>query len=177
MEAEYRSRKQGKNEDVQNYINAKYELFQLAFPNAQERDRVEFYRETTEGFLNKYVRDQMFCFDANCVEAFGARAVNMVQIERRRIQIGDSDTNKMDGLIPVTWPIREDKLRTRFKDMEVIAMDPLPGEESNSEGECECTALHASGRGGPLLLLRQGGPLPPKLPAQGRRAAQVRPLH
>ena len=42
MEAEYRSRKQGKNEDVQNYINAKYELFQLAFPNAQERDRVEF---------------------------------------------------------------------------------------------------------------------------------------
>ena len=74
MEAEYRSRKQGKNEDVQNYINAKYELFQLAFPNAQERDRVEFYRETTEGFLNKYVRDQMFCLDANCVEAFGARA-------------------------------------------------------------------------------------------------------
>ena len=42
MEAEYRSRKQGKNEDVQNYINAKYELFKLAFPNAQERDRVEF---------------------------------------------------------------------------------------------------------------------------------------
>ena len=57
MEAEYRSRKQGKNEDVQNYINAKYELFQLAYPNAQEWDRVEFYRETTEGFLNKYVRD------------------------------------------------------------------------------------------------------------------------
>ena len=43
MEAEYRSRKQGKNEDVQNYINVKYELFQLVFPNAQERDRVEFY--------------------------------------------------------------------------------------------------------------------------------------
>ena len=82
MEAEYRSRKQGKNEDVQNYINAKYELFQLAFPNAQERDWVEFYHETTEGFLNKYVRDQMFCFDANCVEAFGARAINVVQIER-----------------------------------------------------------------------------------------------
>ena len=69
---------------MQNYINAKYELFQLAFPNAQERDRVEFYRETTEGFLNKYVRDQMFCFDANCVEAFGARVVNVVQIERRQ---------------------------------------------------------------------------------------------
>ena len=43
MEAEYWSQKQGKNEDVQNYINAKYELFQLAFPNTQERDHVEFY--------------------------------------------------------------------------------------------------------------------------------------
>ena len=43
MEAEYRERKQGKFKDVQNYINTKYELFQLAFPNAQERDRVEFY--------------------------------------------------------------------------------------------------------------------------------------
>ena len=72
MEAEYHSRKQGKNEDVQNYINAKYGLFQLAFPNAQERVRVVFYHETTVGFLKKYVRDQMFCFDANCVEAFGA---------------------------------------------------------------------------------------------------------
>ena len=53
MEAEYRDRKQGKYEDVQNYINAKYELFLLAFPNAQERDRIEFYRETTKGFINK----------------------------------------------------------------------------------------------------------------------------
>ena len=39
MEAEYRSRKQKKNEDVQNYINAKYELFQLAFPNARSGTR------------------------------------------------------------------------------------------------------------------------------------------
>ena len=102
MEAEYRSRKQGKNEDVQNYINAKYELFQLAFPNAQERDRVEFYRETTEGFVNKYVRDQMFSYNATTVETFGAWAVNVVQIERRRIPIGDSDTQTMDGLVTVT---------------------------------------------------------------------------
>ena len=55
MEAEYQERKQGKLKDVQNYINAKHELFLMAFPNAQARDRTEFYRETTEGFLNKYV--------------------------------------------------------------------------------------------------------------------------
>jgi len=34
MEAEYKARVQGKQEDVQNYINAKYELFQLARSNA-----------------------------------------------------------------------------------------------------------------------------------------------
>ena len=60
MEAEYRARKQGKNEDVQNYVNAKYELFQLAYPDAQPRAVAEFYREATKGFLNKGVRDQMF---------------------------------------------------------------------------------------------------------------------
>ena len=145
--------------NVQNYINAKYELFQLAFPNAQERDRVEFYRETTEGFLNKYVRDQrdQFCFDANCLEAFRARAVNVVQIERRQIRIGDSETNKIDGLISVTWPIREDKPRARFEAMEVDVMDPPPGEGSNSEGECKCAALHASSRGGPCYYCTREG--------------------
>ena len=43
MEAEYRSRRQGKKEDVQNYINAKHELFQYAFPDA----RPEPWRSST----------------------------------------------------------------------------------------------------------------------------------
>ena len=107
MEAEYQDWKQGKLEDVQNYINAKYKLFLMAFPNAQARDQTEFYRETTEGFLNKYVRDQMFCYEPVDVESFGARAVNVVQIKRRRIRIGDSDTKWLDGLVPVTRPIKE----------------------------------------------------------------------
>ena len=69
MEAEYQEWKQGKLEDVENYINAKHELFLMAFPNAQARDRTEFYRETTEGFLNKYVWDQIFCFEPVDVES------------------------------------------------------------------------------------------------------------
>ena len=97
------------------------------------------------------MRDQMFCFDANCLETFGARVVNVVQIKWRCIQIGNSETNKMDGLIPVTRPIREDKPRARFEAMEVDVMGLPPGEESNSEGECECSALYANGRGGALL--------------------------
>ena len=88
---------------MQNYINSKHELFLLAFPNAQ----VEFYRKTTEGFLNKYVRGQMFCHELTNVESFGARAVNVVQIKRRWIRIGDRETKGLDGLMPVTRPIKE----------------------------------------------------------------------
>ena len=49
----------------------------------------------------------MFCYEPADVESFGARAVNVVQIERRRIRIGDSDTKRLDGLVPVTRLIKE----------------------------------------------------------------------
>ena len=49
----------------------------------------------------------MFCYELVNVESFGAQAVNVVQIERRRIRIGDSDTKWLDGLVLVTRPIRE----------------------------------------------------------------------
>ena len=81
----------------------------------------------------------------------------MVQIERRRIRIGNSESNKMNGLIPVTRPIREDNRRARSEAMEVDVMGLPPGEESDSEGECECAALYASGRGGPCYYCAKDG--------------------
>ena len=99
----------------------------------------------------------MFCFDANSIEAFGARAVNVVQIKQRRIWIGDSNTNKMDGRIPANRLIREDKPRTRFKAMEVDVMDQQQEEESDSDGECECATLQASWRGGPCFYCAKEG--------------------
>ena len=107
----------------------------MVFPNAQVRDRVEFYGETTEGFLNKYMQDQMFCHEPTDVESFGARAVNIVHIERRWIRIGDSDTRGLDGLILVTRPIWEG-LWKRRRDMG--GGRSLPSEEqteSDSKGE------------------------------------------
>ncbi len=55
MEAEYKAWKQGKMEDVQNYINVKHELFQLARPNALPRDIAEFYQDYMAGLINCYV--------------------------------------------------------------------------------------------------------------------------
>jgi hypothetical protein len=166
MEAEYKMRKQRKNEDVQNYVNAKYELFQLAYPRAQAREIDEFYREATEGFLNKYVRDQMFSFEAANIEAFGTRAVNLVQIERRRIRIGDSDTTKMDGLLPVTRPLRDPEVGRGCEPMEIDALAPYnreaagtaDGDEEGEEEElCECMAMQDRGFTGPCYYcLRKG---------------------
>ena len=36
-------------------------------------------------------------------------------------------------------------------------MGPPPGEESDSEEECECAALYASGRGGPCYYCAKEG--------------------
>ena len=63
----------------------------------------------------------------------------------------------MDGLIPVTRPIREDKPRARIEAMEVDVMGLLLGEESDNEGECECAALYASRRGGPCYYCAKEG--------------------
>ena len=57
----------------------------------------------------------------------------------------------------MTRPIRQDKPRARFKAMEVDVMGPLPGEESDSEGECKCATLYASGRGGPCYYCSKEG--------------------
>lgn len=157
MEAEYKSRKQGKSEDVQNYINAKYELFQLAHPNAQARDVAEFYKEATEGFLNRYVRDQMFSYEPANIEAFGNRAVTIVQVERRRIRIGDSDTRNMDGLIPVTKPVRESD---RSEPMEVDSLRQWENEDvAEEEDYCECMALQEHGLKGPCYYCYRTGHL------------------
>jgi len=161
MEAEYKARTQGKQEDVQNYINAKYELFQLARPQAQDRDQEEFYRECTEGFINKYVRDQLFAYEPTNVEAFGGRAVVIVQIERRRIRIGDSDTSNLDGLIPVTKPVRESDRGRKEEAMEVDHASGSRGRsetcESESEDECECMALQEHGFRGPCFYCQKQG--------------------
>ena len=170
MEAEYKARKQGKNEDVQNYINAKHELFQLAYPDAQPRAIAEFYREATKGFLNKGVRDQMFYYEAASVEAFGARAVSLVQIERMRIKLGDSDTTSMDGLIPVTKPMNEEVTRRKPEPMEVDALNHrwAEDEEDDDEEWCECAAMQEKGFRGPCYYCSRQGHLARSCP---RRAA------
>ncbi len=52
------------------------------------------YTKTVPKASSIYVWDQMFCYEAKSVEAYSARAVQMVQVEGECRQA---------GLIPVTW--------------------------------------------------------------------------
>jgi len=158
MKSEYKSRIQGKSEDVQNYLNAKYELFRLAYPNAQ--DMADFYSEATRGILNKYVRDNMWRYRAENFAAFGAEAVALVQIERQRIAYGDSEDRSMLGLIPVTRTPQ--RVNEKGEPMEVDALAHREeGYEDEEEEEnpdfCECMALHESGFRGPCYYCQQRG--------------------
>ena len=85
-----------------------------------------------------YVRDQMFCYEPVDVESFGARAVNVVQIERRRIPIRDSDTKRLDGLVPVPRRIKEGPDYEQASRCPRVAAAAGEGEGSNSgSGEDE----------------------------------------
>ncbi len=99
---EYLGRCQGRLEDIQSYVNAKHELFLRAYPAAQPRELEGFFQECSEGIVNKFVRDQMFTFQAADAEEYLDRAVRVVQVERCRIKIGDSSATSHAGLLPVT---------------------------------------------------------------------------
>ncbi len=91
---------------MQNYINTKYELFCITWPGAQQREIQEFYQECSEGLVNRFVRTHMFAFHADSIEGYSARAVRVVQVERRRMKIGDSEAMSPEGLLPVTRWVR-----------------------------------------------------------------------
>lgn len=153
MKSEYKSRVQGKTEDVQNYINEKYELYKLAYPGVN--DMADFYMEATKGVANKYVRNNLWGHRATSVENYGEMAVFWVQVERQRVAYGDSEGTNMDGLVPVTRnphggkgePMEIDHLRRTYRD------EP---EEDDPE-DCECMAMHEQGFKGPCYYCRKRG--------------------
>ena len=98
-----------------------------------------------------------FSVRAQSVEEFGLQAVNLVQVERRRIKEGDSDTTSMDGLVPVTRTMPEQTSGRRSEPMEVDALQRYEYEDEGEEGECECAALQENGLKGPCYYCyRQG---------------------
>jgi hypothetical protein len=155
MKTEYKSRVQGKQEDIQNYINEKYELFKLAYPTTT--DMSDFYVETTKGITNKYVRTMMWGTRPASVTDYGDTAVFHVQVERQRIAHGDSDGTSLDGLIPVTKSFARND---RGEPMEIDALRRINeegGEITEDEDECECLALHEQGFRGPCYYCRKTG--------------------
>jgi hypothetical protein len=158
MKSEYMSRIQGKDEDVQNYINEKYILFKLAYPGAH--DMSDFYTDCNKGILNRNVRTHLFHFEPSCIEEYGAKAVNIVQVERKLIEIGDSEAN-MEGLTPVTrTPVAGTYKKTEPMDVDHIYKRKTVEEDAENEDEgddCERMAMHEQGFRGPCYYCRRKG--------------------
>ena len=122
----------------------------------------------------------MFCYELVDVESFGARAVNVVQIERRRIRIGDSDTKRLDGLVPVTRTTKEGsdyeqasrRPKVTAKTGEWERVDSDSGEEEAglvSRGRPERTRCHGiQPRGGPGGLAALATAAPPTEKPRGK---------
>ena len=111
----------------------------------------------------------MFCYELVDVESFGARAVNVVQIERRRIRIGDSDTKRLDGLVPVTRTTKEGsdyeqasrRPKVPAKTGEWERVDSDSGEKEASRGRPErtrCRGIQPQGGLGGLAALATAAP-------------------
>lgn len=172
MKSEYKSRVQGKHEDVQNYINEKHELFRMAYEAAN--DLSDFYMEVTKGIINKAVRSQMWGYQATSVEDYGQRAVHQVQVERQRIAFGDSDSSNMDGLVPVTkMGLKTD---SRGEPMEVDSLRKLKRveeEEEEEDSDCECVALHEQGFRGLCYYCQKKGHIARSCPRKSAGLSKI----
>lgn len=174
MKSEYKSRIQGKDEDVQNYINEKFEMFKLAYPGAQ--DMSDFYVEATKGVANKYVRNNLWGYRATSVENYGEMAVYWVQIERQRVAYGDSDSNTMEGLVPVTRNPKTGTSRAGGQRAEAMEVDHLRGEAeiTDDESECECMDIHELGFKGPCYYCSKKGHMARSCPRKSAGLPKVR---
>jgi hypothetical protein len=171
MKSEYKARVQGKNEDVQNYLNEKYELYKVAYPGAN--DMADFYMEATKGVANKYVRNNLWGYRANSVENYGEMAVYWVQVERQRVAFGDSDSTTMEGLVPVTRNVTNNRPEMMEVDHLRRVDQDHPGEDDELDG-CECMALHDQGFRGPCFYCQKRGHMIRNCPRKSAGLARVK---
>ena len=83
----------------------------------------------------------------------------MVQVERRRVKIGDSDARSMAGLVPVTGAVKnqEDEAPRGVNPMEVDVLYGPGDYYDDLEPGCECVALHEGGFQGPCYFCQKQG--------------------
>jgi hypothetical protein len=168
MKAEYVNRKQAKTEDVQNYINEKYELYRQAYPEAGQ-DLSDFFAECTKGICNDFVQDKLFEFEGRDLTAYGTRAVFLVQVQRQKISIGKAKDTSLDGLVPVT------KTGNTVMGPEPMEVDHLRRVEPDDDlGECECMAMHEQGFRGICYYCQKRGHLLRSCPRKSAGLPKIR---
>ena len=80
------------------YIYAKWALFQTAYPDATTRERERFYELAAEGTVNFYLRDQLRMYEGDDIDRFVLLAQKRAETERRRMERGDSWARDFRGI-------------------------------------------------------------------------------
>lgn len=101
IRAEFRTRRQEKNEDISTYINAKISLWQLAFPAAQRSFPILLH-ETVKGMRNPVAQRQLMYANPADENEMIRHAVRIVAVERECYQGGFGQTANLDGLRSIT---------------------------------------------------------------------------
>ena len=173
MKGEYARRKQGKQEDIQSYLNEKHELFRLAYPTIGDRqeDLADFYDEATKGVANEAVRYALWECRPATIEEFINRAITLVSVERKRIANGHGKSgNNLDGLIPIS---RFSRPTGGGEPMEIDHLRPEDGE--GADEECQCMALQEQGFQGPCFFCQKRGHIVRNCPRKAAGLPKIYP--
>jgi hypothetical protein len=179
MRNAYRTRVQSKDEDVQSYMDEKFEMYKLAYPEG-ERDLTDFFAQTTKGIYNQSVRRKVWNADYDTFADYTERAVKAVQVELQMLECGDSDSTSKDGLMPVTRTGIPQARYRRDEPMEVDSLRqmedyPEEYEEVEEDTECEgCAYLQERGFSGPCYYCQKKGHLIRNCPRKSAGLPRIR---
>ena len=96
---EFRARKQGKNENVSTFLNSKYALFVIAYPEGQYETLLD---EVISGLYNPVVKRQVRRARPGTQEELTRIVMETVAAERISFLGGYAESSNLDGLASVT---------------------------------------------------------------------------
>ena len=104
--SEFKTRKQGRKEDISTYLSSKIALWQLAYPDA-ERSFPTLMDETIGGIANRVVKRNLRYSQITDITTLRTQAVRIVAAERQCYREGTAESTSLDGLAATTFVSRD----------------------------------------------------------------------
>lgn len=103
---EFRSRKQGRNEDISSYLSSKIALWQMAFSDT-ERSFSTLFTETIRGCYSAVVKRELHRKSPTNEQTLRSTLLHIVATERESYKQGYGEATSLDGLAAVSQMAKE----------------------------------------------------------------------